>query len=741
MVRTDRKKYNDLKSSVLVNKEYYGAFAQFVDNDEIIIYPKNINKVNILPEYIEGLMNVFRDGIEQQFEHEARVTCVWDNASCRFNLYDFFFNIVLWKMLVDLDSTIQPYNIFIDKNITANSIKKWIDINVIDVYLDKIDPLILNRTIYHSYKHLQDIDEFAEFLANTFNYFDFVALDKMCPEAHEIFNKDYSNIPIEDNQDVGMAETEKLMDIIKNKSEDYLGYPHCCANALKAEAGISTRQFKEFAVNIGTKPDGLGGIYPHSINSSFIDKGLQTFEDMFVESASAGRYAQIISKTNVASSGAFARILGLNNDDTTLHPDPNYSCDTKNFIKITIKTKWIFERFLKRWYRETPDGEDKLITKNDLNYLLGKTIYLRDPMTCQSKTMGKGICYKCYGKLAFTNRYISIGKIAAEILSAILTQRFLSAKHILTAKPIKIVFGEDFAKFFQNEESIISLNSDLEIDKNMFIKIDLDNISSNLSEDEDVDEDEVSTVSSESLTEFILECDGIDIPMHSVNYDDLSITSEFTEIINKHKITIGDEGAEIKIIPLTDLVGIPLFIVPLTNSELSKALTKVKHIINLSKITSSFTKDQILQEFMQALEEGGLKVHSSHASVLLSNMIRSKENILETPDWSIPDQKDYQILAVSSALKNNPSISVTLQYQGLRRTLINPITYKKTKPSIIDNYFMLQPQNVGKDESFVIDTNKKNLGIKDILVKPREDRKYYHITKTIETDSLFRKKN
>ena len=736
MLRTNLRKYTDSKQSVLINPEYYGVFKEFIINDEMTIYPKDINKVNIMPDYIDGLMNLFKDGIEQEFEHNARVIVKWtDSIYCKMNLYDLFFNLVMWKMLVELDATIQPYNIFISENITSDTIKSWIDINVIEVYLDKKDPMILNRTIYNAYKHLQDIDAFAEYLASTFNYFDFVALYKLCPEAKAIRDKDYSNIPIVDINDVGMAETEKLIDIIKNKSKDYLGYEHCCAPALRAEAGISTRQFKEFAVNIGIKPDGMGGIYPYSINSSFIDKGLSNPESMFVESASAGRYAQIISKTNVATSGAFARILGLNNVDTWLHPDPNYTCDTKNFVEITISNAWIFQRFIGRYYRDTPEGEDKVIRRSDKDDIIGRKIYLRDPMTCQSKTTGHGICYKCYGKLAYTNRYISIGKIAAEILSAILTQRFLSAKHILTAKPIKVVFGEDFARFFQNEESIISLNEDLEIDRKMYIKIDLDNISSNVSDD--AEDDEAASIMTEFISEFVIETDGIDIPMHSVNYDDLFFTSEFTEIINRHKTIIDDEGAEIKRIPLSDLAGVPLFLVPITNSELSKALTKVKHIINLSKITSSFTKDEILQEFMEALYEGGLKVHSSHASILLSNMIRSKEDILETPDWSVPNQKDYQILAVSSALKNNPSVTVTLMYQGLRRTLINPITYRKHKPSQIDNYFMLQPQNIGKDESFVDVSDKKVLGVEDIFVDtPKPNKK----KKVITTDELFVKK-
>ena len=53
---------------------------------------------------------------------------------------------------------------------------------------------------------------------------------------------------------------------------------------------------------------------------------------------------------------------------------------------------------------------------------------------------------------------------------------------------------------------------------------------------------------------------------------------------------------------------------------------------------------------------------------------------------------------------------------------------------------MLQPQNIGKDESFVDASDKKVLGIEDIFVdipNPLEKKK----NKVITTDELFVKKN
>jgi len=749
MLRTNMKTYNSPKSMVLTNPEYYSAFARLLTEEEIVINPKDINKLNIMPDYIEGLLNVFRDGIEQECVHNFKVKVLWDNGKkCIFNLFDLYFNLVMWKMLVDLDAPILPHNIFIDKNITGDTIKNWIDTNVIDVFLDKVDPLTLNRTIYHSYKHLQGVDEFAMYLANTFNYFDFVGLDKLDAEAHAILDNEYSaehtykNVAIEDAQDVGMAETKKLINIITERSKDILGYDHCCAAALRSQAGISERQFKEFAVNIGPKPDGLGGIYPYSINSSFLDKGLDTLESMFVESASAGRYAQIIAKTNVANSGAFARILGLNNMDTNLNRDPNYVCETKNFVKITIHTPKIFKKFIGRWFKwNEDDPEDHCIGRKDFELIAGKTIYLRDPMTCQSKAEGHGICYRCYGKLAYINRYINIGKLAAEILSAILTQRFLSAKHILSAKPIKIVFGEVFNNYFQNEDYLLSISDSLESVKKMYIKINLDDIEQSQDTNEDSENGDDASFCTESISEFIVEDNGIEYEMHSINYDSLLFTSDFTEIIHKHKTTTNEDGSEVIIVPFSDLIGVPLFMVPLANNELSKALTEVKHIINFRNKTSGYNKDTILQAFMEALDTGGLGVHSSHASVILSNMIRCKDDILETPDWSIPNQQNYQIITVSSALKYNPSVTVTLMYQGLRRTLINPITYKKRKPSKIDSYFMDAPQNIGKNDAFTRRTIKNELELADILrFTPTSEKKEEAKPKTLNFEDILKPK-
>ena len=97
--------------------------------------------------------------------------------------------------------------------------------------------------------------------------------------------------------------------------------------------------------------------------------------------------------------------------------------------------------------------------------------------------------------------------------------------------------------------------------------------------------------------------------------------------------------------------------------------------------------------------EGGIKIDAIHLEVILSNQIRKfieeKEDILDTPDWGIPNEK-YTLITLNKALYANPSVTVALQYQSFKRNIIDPLTYKKTAPSSMDLVFMEKPQEYTK---------------------------------------------
>ena len=130
----------------------------------------------------------------------------------------------------------------------------------------------------------------------------------------------------------------------------------------------------------------------------------------------------------------------------------------------------------------------------------------------------------------------------------------------------------------------------------------------------------------------------------------------------------------------------------LTNGDLTKAYDKVTTILDKAQEIDKHDKNSILQQFIMTLQDCNLNVHSSHIEVLLMNQIRRGDDILETPEWQYQNQKKYKIITLKKALSNNPSITVSLMYQEIKRMLINPITYQKKAPSITDLFFMTQPQ-------------------------------------------------
>jgi hypothetical protein len=433
---------------VLENLKNYNMYAEFVKNPkEFTVDVSSINMQNWNDNFT-GILNILRDGIETDFVQNTFLKLDFgNNKVIDLSITDYFFNLIMWYLIVRTGEQIKPRHLFFEEAITRKAIKNYIDKFFIEVNRKKLSNIELNNIIDDTLHQYAKVDIFYAYLANTINLEDTISLMKQNDEFNNIIHADLSNIPLEDVRDVGQNLTSRAIDIMKN-SKHLLGYDHCLADSWRAKEGINEKQYKEFAINIGSKPNGMGGVYPVIINKSFITGGVNDLMSYLIES-STGRIAQILSKNNVGDSGHFARLLGLNNTDTFLHEDPNYVCDTKNFQEQYI-TKDNLKMFKDRYYRRIPNGMEYIIKETD-TFLIGETILLRSPMTCASHTRGEGICYRCYGDLAYTNNDINIGKIAAEEISSKLTQILLSAKHLLETVIKKIEWTESFFDYFEIE--------------------------------------------------------------------------------------------------------------------------------------------------------------------------------------------------------------------------------------------------------------------------------------------------
>lgn len=680
--------------------ENYGPYASIIANRGLIIENTSIT-ADTWQQHFDAILNIMRDTIGTDYCTHVFITLRFKEIDVDLSIPDYFFNLMMWSLVVRTGRELRPNQIIFDEGITRRTIKNYIDDFFIEVNRTKLSNIVTNNIIDDCLYNFRYIDEFSFYLANTINLEDFIDLMKENQEFNNIIHADLSNVPLDEVKAVGMDLANKSIQIIKNSE-------HCLSNFFISGEGVNPKQYKEFAINIGTKPDGRGGVYPVTVNTNFINGGVNDIMSYLIES-STGRTAQVIVEGNVGISGNFARLLGINNIDTILHSNPNYICDSKNYQEQFIPDITSLSRFDNRYYRLTPNGMDyKVSSKND-GHLIGKTILVHSPMTCASASRGDGICYRCYGDLAYSNSDINIGKMAAELMSSILTQMMLSAKHLLESSIKKMKWGKEFDKLFEIEYNMIKLREEIDF-TGYRIVIDPDNIMI------DNEEDETEAEFNEYISDFdVISPEGVVVNMHTANLDNLYITNEFNGFIRKDAVKDGTKiSIDMKTLKDEDAL---ILGVQIHNNDLSKTLDKVKDILDKSIVTKSKTRHQLLQDLNDTLKEGGLNVDSVHGEIILSNQLRSKSDILEKPEWEYPNE-EYTVLTLKQALGNNPSVSISLSYASISKALYAPLTYKKNKASFMDLFFMEQPQLYLNNKTDIVKADEakyKENGLRQIM--------------------------
>lgn len=678
----------NLETNGLVNYQNYGIFANIPKQLPIYINTDDIN-MNTWNDYFRPLHNVLLDGIETDLVQNYKINVSFGTKiTIHLTPLDLWFNLIMWRLLIYTNQEIKPKHLFFTDKITKKELKEYIDEFCIEVNKRTIPNTILNGIISDCLTEISKIDNFSFYLSNTFNLEDFYSLMKQSPEFNSLMHPNLDNVPLEDVKLVGNKNADKMIEIMNNtKIKNPYGkdYEHCLAIPLAIGEGVNPKQFREFAVVEGTKPNNEGGIFPHAIKTSFITGGISDPYDYYMD-ANASRIAQILQKENVGTSGYFARLLGLNNIDTSLNQDPDYDCYTANFIELEVSSEKTLKMIDSRYYRMTPNGVDHLIKAKKDKHLIGKTILLRSPMTCASAARGEGICYKCYGELAYVNKDINPGRYASEKLSAELTQRLLSAKHLLETVIKKIQWCKEFDDYFDINSNCITLNSEIPT-KGFSLLIDPDDMDSEDGGDDTSDEEDLYT---EYATQIYVKTPaGEEIRIYSETEDKLYISNTLNGIIRKKSVQ--DNGRFS--IPFNVIQNEALFFIILHNNDLMKALQDVKDCIDKVSVTKAknMTKDKLINLFINTIIKSNLSIQSVHLEVILMNQIRALDDVLEKPRWDLPNA-DYQILTMKQALDKNPSVVISLLNEKLEKMFYSPLTFRKHAPSFVDLFFMEQPQ-------------------------------------------------
>ena len=127
----------------------YGPYAYLLTNGTMSIVASSIDKNN-WGDYFYSLLNIFKDGIETDFVKNVKVTVVFDKGTIVLSLPHLFFNLIFWRMPIELGIPITSKYIYYDcilGNITKNSIKNYIDNNIIVPNRKTVPNIVLNNII------------------------------------------------------------------------------------------------------------------------------------------------------------------------------------------------------------------------------------------------------------------------------------------------------------------------------------------------------------------------------------------------------------------------------------------------------------------------------------------------------------------------------------------------------------------------------------------------------------------
>ena len=664
----------------LVPLPQYSCYTELINTGVQYINTSIFTDMDILNLHFYQLLDLFKDGIEtDQIQTSVILVTFTDGETVKLSVFDYWFNLLFWGLPVSSNHPIDSRYLWYYEDITQDSIADYINSTFLKLNRQNYTNMQINNMIDDVMYKFQFIDKFSLFLYNTSNNEDTIELMLNNKDFYDCIHCDLSNIPIEDVKDTGMKITKRGVQHILDSGK------HWAIPYFKAKEGINIKQYREFQFNIGTVPDGNGGVYPLMINGNYANRGISD-PALYAIDADKARIAQVLSHQNVGTSGAFARILGLNNMDDRLHPDPHHVCDSKHFVQVTIKDAKILSMYKGRWYRFTPDGVEYQMSlepiKDNID-LVGKTLLFRSPITCASRSRGHGICYRCYGGLSHTNNDINIGKIAAELLSSLLTQRLLSAKHLLETNIKKLMWNENFYTFFEINYSMIKLKDDTSYKK---FKIILDP----MEDDEELEDDIDPTLAFNTYVTgcTIIDPKGNEYYISTSDEDSLYLSPELNSIINKK--TPDSDG--LYILDLDSLKDKNLFYIEVVNNELGRTLEKIKNILNKNaEVRRLVTKDAITQALVDTIIEGGLNIDAIHLEIILSHQCKSYESNLIEPEWQYRNAT-YRMITLNEALKDNKSITISLMYKDINKLLFYPLSFMKSDPSVMDLFYMTKPQ-------------------------------------------------
>ena len=306
-------------------------------------------------------------------------------------------------------------------------------------------------------------------------------------------------------------------------------------------------------------------------------------------------------------------------------------------------------------------SELKILNASKDKHLIGKQIGLRSPVCCAG---GKRVCRTCYGNaLSEINKDVNTGLVAVLRITEPLTQKLLSAKHLLTTNSEEINWGQDFLSYF-------SINMD-----SIYFADDLD-ISISFQKPTEYSEDQEMY----AIDSFLIQ-DNVKKPIEYKSPVKLFINPEF---LPTEKMKDDNEDITIN---STSLRGDEfIFKFEPKNNAITKSLQQILDLVESNEHLGITDYNEFVNKFEDLLIENDMDyIKSVHAEMVTAVLIRDSETS-EMLDFRKEQLDDYKILRVSKVNMLSP-LAVSLSFERIPEQLVDLHTYEKTESSLMDYLF------------------------------------------------------
>lgn len=358
-----------------------------------------------------------------------------------------------------------------------------------------------------------------------------------------------------------------------------------------------------------------------------------------------------------------------------------HSCNTVRPIVFDVKTEKHLKKIHRRFYYLDLNNlnDMRCVNYKTDKWLIGKTIYLRSPITC---TCEDGICEACYGDLAYTNSELNfnIGAYASAKLNNTLEQNILSTKHLLTTNSDALQFPPEFDKLFLLEANKIKVNQDTdEHTEDWVIRIyndDLFEFNAKEENDFNTSTDKFYIVNKKSGQEYEIK---------DLNKGQSMFI--YADVLSMFKKVKDEDYIELNVSNLED-DDTYFAIIVIENNELTRPLKNIMRLLDRKDHYECDNIDTLVNKMCDLLIESNHPLDLVHTECIMRTIVRDTENILSQPHFEDPNRiDDYQIITISKALLNNPSLTVSLSFQDLGKQVTNVNTNRKCAKSSYDDLY------------------------------------------------------